>query len=57
MITSSTHRISRSPVTGKEYEIPEKVDDRQGIDAFLAHHPGKKIVIVQGLGFVGSWPW
>jgi UDP-N-acetyl-D-glucosamine dehydrogenase len=54
MITSSTHRISRSPVTGKEYEIPEKVDDRQGIDAFLAHHPGKKIVIVQGLGFVGS---
>ncbi|HTD92444.1 MAG TPA: nucleotide sugar dehydrogenase, partial [Chitinophagaceae bacterium] len=29
-------------------------EDRTGIDAFLQNHPGKKVVVVQGLGFVGS---
>ena len=47
-------RISRSPITNKEYEIPTTPDDREGIDEFLSHHPGKKLVVVQGLGFVGS---
>ncbi len=54
MITTSKHKISRSPVTGKEYEIPANMDDRKGIEGFLALHPGKKVVVVQGLGFVGS---
>ncbi|MCX6319782.1 MAG: nucleotide sugar dehydrogenase [Bacteroidetes bacterium] len=52
--TATTHKISKSPITGKEYEIPATPDDKAGIDAFIALHPGKKVVVVQGLGFVGS---
>lgn len=54
MSTDIINNISKSPVTGKEYEIPSKLDDKAGIDAFIALHPGKKVVVVQGLGFVGS---
>lgn len=54
MTTDTIENISKSPVTGKEYEIPAKLDDKSGIDAFMALHPGKKVVVVQGLGFVGS---
>lgn len=46
--------ISRSPLTEKEYVLPAVADDKKGIDEFLSHHPGKKVVVVQGLGFVGS---
>lgn len=45
---------SISPLTGKQYAIPETIDDKAGIDNFVAQHPGKKVVVVQGLGFVGS---
>lgn len=45
---------SVSPITGKEYLISENLSDREGIDAFIAMHPGKKVIIVQGLGFVGA---
>lgn len=51
---TSVKRISRSPITNKEYPLPDVVDDKNGIDAFLAIHPGKKVVVVQGMGFVGS---
>jgi len=54
MTTDTIKNISKSPVTGKEYEIPLTPDDKTGIDAFMALHPGKKVVLVQGLGFVGS---
>jgi len=54
MTTDTLKRISRSPLTGKDYEIPTVLDDKSGIDAFVASHPGKKVVVVQGLGFVGS---
>lgn len=54
MTTDTIKNISKSPVTGKEYEIPVTSDDKKGIDAFLKLHPGKKVVVVQGLGFVGS---
>ena len=54
METTLLPRVSKSPVTGKEYEIPASADDKAGIDAFVALHPGKKVVVVQGLGFVGS---
>lgn len=54
MVKEETKQASISPLTGKEYIIPEKVDDRAGIDAFIALHPGRKVVVVQGLGFVGS---
>jgi len=49
-----TQKISRSPITNKEYIIPADANDKEGIDKFIAQHPGKKVVVVQGLGFVGS---
>jgi UDP-N-acetyl-D-glucosamine dehydrogenase len=54
MMTDTMKSISKSPITGVEYEIPVVKDDKAGIDAFIALHPGKKVVVVQGLGFVGS---
>jgi nucleotide sugar dehydrogenase len=54
MSTVTLQNISKSPVTGIEYEIPAVKDDKAGIDAFITLHPGKKVVVVQGLGFVGS---
>lgn len=45
---------SISPITGREYIIPENPSDKNGIDQFIARHPGKKVVVVQGLGFVGA---
>jgi UDP-N-acetyl-D-glucosamine dehydrogenase len=47
-------RISKSPLTAKEYIIPERVDDRDNLATFLSGHEGKPVVVVQGLGFVGS---
>ena len=49
-----TKKISKSPITNKEYPLPSEMDDKAGIDQFIALHPGKKIIVVQGLGFVGS---
>ena len=54
MTTDTIIKISKSPITGKEYEIPAVADDKAGIDAFMELHRGKKVVLVQGLGFVGS---
>ncbi|HSU27292.1 MAG TPA: nucleotide sugar dehydrogenase, partial [Chitinophagaceae bacterium] len=54
MEVTETRNISRSPITNKEYPIPEQLDDKTGIDAFLSAHAGKKVVVVMGLGFVGS---
>ncbi len=46
--------ISKSPITEKEYTIPATLDDKAGIENFLEQHKGKKVVVVQGLGFVGA---
>jgi len=46
--------ISRSPLTNREYPLPVNGNDKKGIDTFISLHPGKKVVVVQGLGFVGS---
>ncbi len=54
MSSNITRKISKSVVTGKEYVIPAILDDQAGIDAFIGLHPSKKVVVVQGLGFVGS---
>lgn len=54
MVKEEISQQSTSPLTGKKYIIPEKTDDKTGLDAFLAQHPDKKVVVVQGLGFVGS---
>jgi nucleotide sugar dehydrogenase len=45
---------SISPINGKTYSIPEVLDDRQNIDDFLEKNKDKKVVVVQGLGFVGA---
>lgn len=45
---------SESPLTHKQYEIPISLDDSLNIKNFLDQHKGKKIVVVQGLGFVGA---
>ena len=54
MTTDTVKKISRSPVTGMEYEIPTSAEDKAGINTFIALHAGKKVVVVQGLGFVGA---
>ena len=54
MTSSSAEKYSVSPITGKKYEIPTILDDKSSIDAFLAQNKGKKVVVVQGLGFVGA---
>src|SRR6476659_2339819 len=54
MVKEKPKQESISPLTGKQYPIPEIIDDKAGIESFIALHPGKKVVIVQGLGFVGS---
>ncbi len=45
---------SKDAITGEKYEIPDIIDDKAGINAFLAQNTGKKVVVVQGLGFVGA---
>lgn len=54
MLKEIIAKKSISPLTGEEYIIPEQPNDKDGIDQFIAQHPGKKVVVVQGLGFVGS---
>ena len=51
---TAIQQVSRSPITNKEYPLPDNTNDKTGIDHFLSFHPGKKVVVVQGLGFVGS---
>lgn len=46
--------VSVNPMTGVSYPLPGDEDDRQGIEDFLSRNHGKLVVVVQGLGFVGS---
>jgi len=52
MILSSN--LSVSPLTGKEYSIPEVLNDQKNINDFISKNKNKKVVVVQGLGFVGA---
>ena len=45
---------SINQITQQEYVIPADTDDSEAIKRFLATHVGKKVVVVQGLGFVGA---
>jgi UDP-N-acetyl-D-glucosamine dehydrogenase len=47
-------RISKNPLTNKDYTIPEVLDDKKYIENFLVKNQGKPVVLVQGLGFVGA---
>jgi len=46
--------ISVNPITQDEHIIPESGDDSKAISDFLSKNKGKKVVVVQGLGFVGA---
>lgn len=46
--------VSKSPISGKTYSIPKDCDDKVGISSFLSQHNNKPIVVIQGLGFVGT---
>ena len=53
-MTASIANTSINPFSGKEYDLPIIIDDKEGILQFIAHNKGKKVVVVQGLGFVGA---
>lgn len=46
--------ISINPFNGKEYKLPENDTDQISINRFLKINNNKKIIAVQGLGFVGA---
>ena len=48
-MTNSTNQI-----TQQEYVIPSILDDSAAIQDFLTKNVGKKVIVVQGLGFVGA---
>ena len=41
-------------LTQQSYKIPESSDDSTAIQEFLSRNKGKKVIVVQGLGFVGA---
>ena len=51
---SSQEKFSINPLNNKKYKLPSVNEDVTGIDSFLEKNKGKKVVVVQGLGFVGS---
>jgi len=46
--------VSENAITRKKYLIPIVLDDHIAIEQFLARNQGKKVIVVQGLGFVGA---
>ena len=47
-------KFSINPLTQQKYNIPETLDDSKNIENFICAHEGKKVIVVQGLGFVGA---
>lgn len=47
-------KYSINPYSQKKFLVPENSDDSEKIDKFLSNHKEKKIIVVQGLGFVGA---
>ena len=41
-------------LTQQAYQIPDSLDDSEAIEEFLSRNKEKKVVVVQGLGFVGA---
>ncbi len=54
MATKKAVRTSASTISGIDYPIPEVLDDKRQLNEFAQTNSGKKIVCVQGLGFVGA---
>lgn len=46
--------ISINLLNQEEHIIPSILDDSKNITGFLQKNAGKKVVVVQGLGFVGA---
>jgi len=46
--------FSINPITRKKHIVPTVLDDRIMIEQFLVTNQGKKVIVVQGLGFVGA---
>ena len=49
-----SNKISYSDLTKQKYVIPDMLDDKKNIDEFIQSNAEKKIIVVQGLGFVGA---
>ncbi len=47
-------KISKNPITNKNYRIPDKLDDSVLLNEFIKDHSESSVVVVQGLGFVGA---
>ena len=46
--------VSINTLTQERYIIPEDLDDSKNINEFLISDKRKKVIVVQGLGFVGA---
>ena len=46
--------LSVNTITMESIEIPKILNDSSNIQEFLYRNKGKKIIVVQGLGFVGA---
>ena len=51
---NNENKFSVNPNTNKKFLIPDDIDDRINIENFINKNSNKKIVVVQGLGFVGA---
>lgn len=49
-----TARVHRATAQGAPSSIPPDYNDQPSIERFLARNPGRPVVAVQGLGFVGA---
>ena len=47
-------KYSASPISDRKYLLPQNQNDKKKIDLFLNNNVGKKIIVIQGLGFVGA---
>ena len=45
---------SVNAINNKIYQIPSELDDSKNLEHFLERNSGKKVIVVQGLGFVGA---
>ena len=46
--------VSVNLLTQDSHEIPLDLDDSEAIEKFLHRNQGKKVIVIQGLGFVGA---
>ena len=52
--SSKDTNISVNPFSQIEYQLPKDLNDKENIDNFLDKHRKKKVIVIQGLGYVGA---